>query len=99
MAADAGQGRGDGAGEEVDRRRVFIGRLLRNADQEHVSLALERFGTIEELRFIEDKGIAYVTYAHDYEARKALQELDGRRVPGVSREQGLNVQLARPRSH
>lgn len=79
----------------ADSTRLFIGMLQRHVGLDKVKRAFEDFGEIEDARYIEDKGVAYITYASPAAARKAIDEMADRDVPGLSRGGALNVQLAK----
>lgn len=82
----------------LDPKRLFVGQLTRDLTDKAILMSLfEPFGPIESLRWLEDKGIAYVQYAHFAGARNAVTALDGKHCPGISREQGLNVQFSKMR--
>lgn len=94
---DADHGGGGGRGGEVDRHRLFIGQLARGIRNEDVAGLFAPYGTVEECRMLQEKGVAYVTFAHTDQAKRAKEAMDGRSIPGVSRGEGLNVQFAKPR--
>jgi len=76
----------------LDPRRLFVGQITRECrDKAALSALFEIFGGLESVRFLEDKGVAYIQYATYESAKAAITAYDGKVVPGVSREQGLNV--------
>lgn len=81
----------------LDSTRLFIGMLQRHVGLDKVKRVFEEYGEIEDARYIEDKGVAYITYADPAAAQKAIDELHERDMPGLSRGSALNVQLAKKR--
>merc|ERR1711924_217677 len=77
--------------------RLFIGQMSPAiiGDVERFRKVFERFGSIDECRFIEGKGVAFVTYENEDDAARCIAELDGQNLLGVSRAGGLAVRLAR----
>ena len=70
-------------------RRLFVGSLSWNTDDNTLRAAFERFGTVEDAKVIEDRetgrsrGFGFVTFADEGAAQTAIQqmhnaELDGR---------------------
>lgn len=89
--------RSSGGSGEVDRQRLFIGQLQRQARKEDVVAIFEPYGQVEDIKYLEDKGIAYVTYVKEDDAKYACEDLNGKAISGISRGEGLNVQFAKPR--
>jgi len=71
--------------------------LMRGISGAVVASVFEPYGTVEECRLIEEKGVAYVTFPTAAQARRAQEAMDRKNVSGVSRGDGLNVQFARSR--
>jgi len=82
----------------LDSRRLFVGQLTRDlrhkADLEHV---FDAFGRVENLRWLQDKCVAYIQYDSFESARAAIVALDTKAIPGVSREQGFNISFSKLR--
>jgi len=83
---------------ETDSQRLFVGQITRGARHPDVEGIFAPYGRIEEFRYLEDKGVAYVTFSSRAAANRAVKELQGAHVSGVSRGEGLNVQFAKPHS-
>lgn len=82
----------------IDRHRLFIGQLQRGAQRQDVTAAFEPYGDVEDVKYLEDKGVAYVTYREESAAKRACEALNGQDFPGISRGAGgLNVQFAKVR--
>jgi len=82
--------------DDVDRHRLFVGQLRKKVSQEEIEELFREFGRIESCHVLEDKGVAYVTFDRESEARRAIKALDG--VSNhMSRGEGLNVQFAKKR--
>jgi len=82
----------------LDPRRLFVGQLTREfGDREAFSSLFEPFGQVESIRVLEEKGVAYVQFAEFEAANAALVALNGKHVPGISREQGLNLTFSKRR--
>lgn len=85
-------------GQGLDPKRLFVGQLTRElTDQNHLVSIFQAFGAIEQVRFLQDKGVAYIQFDSFVAAKHALDSLSGRHFPGVSREQGLNISFSRLR--
>lgn len=86
------------AAQGLDPKRLFVGQLSRElTDKAALARLFEPFGQIESLRWLEDKGVAYVQYADFGAANAALTTLGGKHIPGISRDQGLNINFSRMR--
>lgn len=86
------------AAQGLDPKRLFVGQLTRELkDKALLSQVFEPFGHIETLRWLEDKGVAYVQYTEYAAAAAAKAALEGKHVPGVSRDLGLNISFSRVR--
>lgn len=82
----------------LDPRRLFVGQLTRDLrDKVTLQAIFEPFGRIESLRWLEDKGVAYVQFAEFSGAAAAVATLNEKHIPGVSREMGLNVNFSKVR--
>eukprot|EP00406_Dinophysis_acuminata_P074259 CAMPEP_0179247440 /NCGR_PEP_ID=MMETSP0797-20121207/19612_1 /TAXON_ID=47934 /ORGANISM="Dinophysis acuminata, Strain DAEP01" /LENGTH=669 /DNA_ID=CAMNT_0020955063 /DNA_START=59 /DNA_END=2065 /DNA_ORIENTATION=- len=91
-------GRGGHDGEQpddgdVDRSRLFIRQLRPWATTERIREVFEEHGRLEECRVVADKCIAYVRFAHQSDAKKALLALNGTEVQGVSRREGIDTTI------
>lgn len=90
-----------GTREDVERQgleptRLFVGQIARDADATtHLRPLFESFGQISEFRWVQDKGILYVTYASFEEAQSAMQALRNQPIPAVSK--CLNVKFSQRR--
>jgi len=89
--------RDSGGSGEVERQRLFVGQLQRGARRQDVAAIFEPFGEVEEVKYLEDKGVAYVTYRDEGSAQQACEGLNGQEISGISRGEGLNVQFAKQR--
>ena len=77
---------------EIERRsmgrKVFVGSLSWNTDDNGLRAAFERFGTIEDAKVIEDRqsgrsrGFGFVTFAEESAAQAAIQEMNGAELDG-----------------
>eukprot|EP00927_Polykrikos_kofoidii_P031323 TRINITY_DN26960_c0_g1_i1.p1 TRINITY_DN26960_c0_g1~~TRINITY_DN26960_c0_g1_i1.p1 ORF type:complete len:641 (+),score=95.03 TRINITY_DN26960_c0_g1_i1:126-1925(+) len=83
--------------ENSSTHRLFVGQLLRGIDRNDFMKVFEPFGTVDECKFLEDKGVGYVTFAQSSSAKRAIEELNESEVPGISRGGGLNVRYAKRR--
>jgi len=83
----------------LDPTRLFIGQIARDADAgSELKTLFEEYGQLQEFRWVQEKGVLYVSYAGFGEAQSALRGLGNRIVPGVSK--GLNVKFSqRMRRH
>lgn len=87
-----------GEDDGLDHRRLFVGQIQRRCDKERLYQVFEPFGWIEEFRFLEEKGVAYVSFDRAADATRALRELNGSTVDDISRGTGgLNVQFSKKR--
>jgi len=98
-ASSSGKGvdkasREDGKEEEC---RLFIGQFDRDVSSAQLEKIFSAYGEVVECRVLQDKGIGFVSYARDSEAKQAVQDLHLQCVPGISRGEGLNVRTARAR--
>jgi cold-inducible RNA-binding protein len=81
-------------------KKIFVGSLSWNTSEEELRRIFERFGEIVEAKLITDRetgrsrGFAFITYANDGDADKAIAEMDGTEVDG----RALRVNEARERS-
>eukprot|EP00929_Paragymnodinium_shiwhaense_P093861 TRINITY_DN54177_c0_g1_i1.p1 TRINITY_DN54177_c0_g1~~TRINITY_DN54177_c0_g1_i1.p1 ORF type:complete len:730 (+),score=165.40 TRINITY_DN54177_c0_g1_i1:65-2254(+) len=85
----------------MDPRRLFVGQLRRELQGTHAQPQLHRmfepFGIIENLRWLEDKGVCYVQYRDFASASAAITTLNGQDIPGISSRGGLNVKFSKLR--
>ena len=69
-------------------KKLFVGNLSWNLGQEELQEIFAEFGEVEEAVIINDRetgrsrGFAFVTFANDEDAAKAIAELDGKEVDG-----------------
>jgi len=81
----------------VEGRRVYCGQLLNDAEFEDVRFLFEPFGDIQACRHIADKSMAYITFFQAADAEAAVEGLNGKVEPRISRgEGGLKVAIAAP---
>lgn len=75
-----------------------MGQLARDLrDKALITRVFEPFGVVESLRWLQEKGIAYVQFMDFEPARAAVATLDAKYIPGVSLERGLNVKFSEKR--
>lgn len=78
---------------------IFISRLSYYITDEELSNAFSSFGKIKNVRIIRDtrtkrpKGFAFVNYASELEAQKAVKAMDGRFIGGRL----IFVEIAKPK--
>jgi len=87
--------------DQVDKCRLFVGQLQANWVMESGVSRLRAlfgpFGPIEECKYIDHKGVAFIGFKSDRDARAALKQMDGATIAGVSRNDGLSVKYASKR--
>jgi len=82
----------------LDPKRLFVGQISRDLKDKTALIRLfEPYGVIDSVRFLEDKGIAYIQYDEFASAKTALTALDNMSIPGISREQGLQISFSKLR--
>lgn len=84
-----------------DPRRLFVGQLLRElGDQGQAILTrlFEQFGQVESVRWIAEKGVAYIAFLEFDAANTAKKHLHGQHLPGVSLDRGANVSFSKSRT-
>mmetsp|Transcript_74999 Transcript_74999/g.219704 ORF Transcript_74999/g.219704 Transcript_74999/m.219704 type:complete len:515 (+) Transcript_74999:58-1602(+) len=87
-----------GDAEEINRRRLFVGQIQSMEDgQERMHELFEPFGPIEECRYLDRKGVCFVTFEQEVDAEAAVNEMNGATIAGVSRNEGLSVKVAQQR--
>eukprot|EP00930_Biecheleria_cincta_P071479 TRINITY_DN58989_c0_g1_i1.p1 TRINITY_DN58989_c0_g1~~TRINITY_DN58989_c0_g1_i1.p1 ORF type:complete len:492 (+),score=74.76 TRINITY_DN58989_c0_g1_i1:57-1532(+) len=83
------------AAQGLDPKRLFVGQLARELrDKNALARVFEPFGAVENIRWLEDKGVAYIQYSSFEAAQAALSQLSGQNICGVSRREGLNLKFA-----
>jgi len=87
----------DTASGEVDRNRLFVGQITRGVRKQDITALFEPYGKIDDCNYLEDKGVAYITFSDSESAARALKSLHLSPVQGISRGAGLNVQFSKPR--
>lgn len=71
-------------------KKLFVGGLSWNTNDDGLRQAFERFGNVEEARVISDRetgrsrGFGFVTFSDDDGARRAIAEMDGKELDGRS---------------
>eukprot|EP00929_Paragymnodinium_shiwhaense_P118611 TRINITY_DN90524_c0_g1_i1.p1 TRINITY_DN90524_c0_g1~~TRINITY_DN90524_c0_g1_i1.p1 ORF type:complete len:610 (-),score=124.22 TRINITY_DN90524_c0_g1_i1:241-2070(-) len=94
---------GNGEGGDIkskgqDPKRLFIGQIRREMNDRNMLLKLfEPFGHMISLRWLEDKGVAYVQYSDHPSASAAVHTLNSKDIPGVSCKGGLSVKYSNVR--
>lgn len=79
-------------------KKIYIGNLSFNVDDQSLADLFQQFGTVETARVVMDrdsgrsKGFAFVEMAADADAANAIQELNGKDFSG----RALNVSEAKP---
>ena len=67
-------------------RKIFVGNLPHNIDQQTLKLAFSSCGTVDTVKLITDKftghtkGIAFIEMSTKSEAQKAIQTLNGTKI-------------------
>jgi RNA recognition motif-containing protein len=68
--------------------RLFIGGLSWDTDDNGLRTAFEAFGDLEDVKVITDRdtgrsrGFGFVTFASADDARKAMEQMDGKQLDG-----------------
>lgn len=84
--------------DQVDKCRLFVGQLqVMENGVSRLRALFGPFGPIEECRYIESKGVAFIGFRSERDARAALKQMDGATIAGVSRNDGLSVKYASKR--
>jgi len=82
----------------LDPSRLFVGQLSREIGSKDALFGVfSPYGAVHDIRWLEDKGVAYITFNDFASANAALENLKGQNVPGLSREQGLNISFSKLR--
>ena len=69
-------------------KKLFIGNLSWNIDDDGLQQAFEKFGSMEEVRVIKDRetgrsrGFGFITFAEEESAQNAISEMDGADLDG-----------------
>ena len=80
--------------------KIYVGNLNFRSTEETVTELFSGFGAVEEVALITDRdtgrprGFGFVTMTNDDEAKKAIEELNGKDFEG----RDLNINEARPRA-
>ena len=83
-------------------RKLFVGGLSWNTNDDGLRVAFERFGNIDEAKVILDRdtgrsrGFGFVTFADQDSARNAMSEMNGQQLDGRSIK--VNEAEERPRT-
>ena len=84
--------------DQVDKCRLFVGQLqVMDSGVSRLRALFGPFGPIEECRHIDHKGVAFIGFRSERDARAALKQMDGANIAGVSRNDGLSVKYASKR--
>ena len=71
-------------------KKLFVGGLSWNTNNDGLRDAFEKFGAVEDVRVITDRdtgrsrGFGFVTFGDDESAMKAMSEMDGTELDGRS---------------
>lgn len=69
-------------------KKVFVGGLSWNTNDDGLRQAFERFGTVDEAKVIQDRetgrsrGFGFVTFSDDAGAQSAISGMDGKELDG-----------------
>jgi cold-inducible RNA-binding protein len=83
-------------------KKVFVGGLSWNTNDDGLRQAFERFGAVDEAKVIQDRetgrsrGFGFVTFSSDDDARSAIAGMDGQQLDG--RTVKVNEAEEKPRS-
>jgi len=86
--------------EKGDMKKLFVGSLSWDTDDDALRKAFEEFGEVTEAKVITDRdsgrsrGFGFVSFVNDQEADKAIQQMDGADLDGRT----LNVNVAKERA-
>jgi RNA recognition motif-containing protein len=78
--------------------KIYVGNLPFSATEKDLQETFSKFGEVSEVALISDKfsgrskGFGFVTFANDEDAKKAIEELDGKDFQGRS----LKLSEAKP---
>lgn len=81
-------------------KRLFVGNLPFNADENGIRALFEQCGTVEKVNIITDratgksKGFSFVDMSNDEEAERAISQLNGSQFGG----RALTVNEAKPQA-
>ena len=83
---------------ELETKKLYVKNLDWNLTEDNVKDYFSQFGEIASIKLPLDKfkrrrGFAFVEYANDGEAEKALSEANGKSINGTERE--MSVEMAR----
>ena len=79
---------------------IYVGNLSRQTSEDDLRQAFESFGQVESANIIKDKfsgesrGFGFVEMPSEQEARKAIEDMNGKDLAG----RAINVNEARPRT-
>ena len=71
-------------------RRLYVGNLNYNTDEQTIRSAFEQFGVLKDVRMITDretgrpKGFAFVEFTSEAEANAAIEQMNGAMLDGRS---------------
>ena len=69
-------------------KKLFVGGLSWNTNDDTLRQAFERFGTVDDAKIIQDRetgrsrGFGFVTFSSDDGAQKAISGMDGKELDG-----------------
>jgi len=73
--------------------KLFVGGLTNETNTEFLTEMFSEYGTVLEIKIIEDKGFGFITMSTQVEAEKAKAELNGKQIG----ERTLKVNEAKER--
>eukprot|EP00747_Dinoflagellata_sp_TGD_P169257 gnl/TRDRNA2_/TRDRNA2_197797_c0_seq1.p1 gnl/TRDRNA2_/TRDRNA2_197797_c0~~gnl/TRDRNA2_/TRDRNA2_197797_c0_seq1.p1 ORF type:complete len:565 (-),score=77.42 gnl/TRDRNA2_/TRDRNA2_197797_c0_seq1:55-1704(-) len=77
----------------LEATRLFVGQIARDAEAgNRLRGCFNNYGHVTEFKFMQDKGILYVSYSKCAEAQAALLNLNNQSLPGISK--CLNVKFS-----
>merc|ERR1711957_815773 len=77
-----------GENDDIDPTRLFVGQFEKGAAKESLHELFEPYGEIEDFKYIDGKGVAYVTYVRRDDAERARASLNESHVVGISSNLG-----------
>lgn len=77
----------------MDNNRLFIGNVSFNTTIEALVEFFSQFGEITDSYKPQGKGFAFITFATEEAAQKAIEEANGKELDG----RALNVNIAKPK--
>jgi RNA recognition motif-containing protein len=90
-------------------KKLFIGGLSWNTNEEGLRAAFEQYGELDEVKVVVDRntnrsrGFGFITFQNDADAQTAIEEMDGKELDGrtikvdVAQDRGPRRDGDRPR--